>query len=251
MSTVHDTTKYNGVLFDLKKCIGCGSCTVACKLWNDLDFDGNAHGDDVILDGKNWTVVQHLEVTTTQGEDVLRFVKRQCHHCQTPACASVCFASAIAINEDGAVVYNSQQCAGCRYCMMACPFDVPKYEWENMFPNISKCEMCADKIAAGEATACSASCPTGALTYGNRDELLAEAKARIAADSSYVQSVYGEKEAGGTNWLYISDVEFADLGLPTNVPTETIADNLSKFTQFTPAIFIGGGAIMTGLHLYT
>ncbi len=245
-----------GVLFDVKQCIGCGSCTVACKLWNDLGYEkpdvaGNAHGFDVELTDKNWTIVTYNREKDANGKDVLRFLKNQCMHCKEPACISVCFAHALYIDENGAVVCDPAKCAGCRYCMIACPYSVPKYEWDKVFPSIQKCQMCDSKIAAGEATSCSAVCPTGALTFGDRDELLALAKKKIAADPSYVNHVYGETEGGGTRWLYISDVPFEKLGLPINVPNTPINDYLHGYLKYTPVVFLGGGALFAALSIYT
>lgn len=123
----------NGVLVDLTKCIGCGSCTVACKLWNKLEFDKKTYtGNDVKLVDKNWTVVTKNEVQDKQNSTAWRFVKEQCMHCVEPACASACFSKALQRDENGAVVaYYPDLCVGCRYCMIACPFDVPKYEWKS------------------------------------------------------------------------------------------------------------------------
>ncbi len=238
------------VLVDLSKCVGCGACTVACKLWNSLEFEGNDNGHDVQLDDNSWTVVQYHEVQK-DGSEQLRFIKRQCHHCEDPVCATVCFAKAIKKTDEGPVVYDPTLCVGCRYCMIACPFEVPKYEWNKIFPSIMKCKMCPSRLAEGQATACSSVCPTGCLSFGTREEMLAEAHQRLESDSKYVQQVYGEEEAGGTSWFYISDVPFADMGLPANVPSKPLPHYVHNYTRFTPAVFLGGGALFVGLSLYT
>ena len=182
----------SGVLFDVTKCVGCGSCTVACKLWNDLEYEGgNAHGYDAKLGAQTWTTIQYHDATTvTDKEDVLRFAKHQCMHCLDPSCVAVCFAKAIVVESTGAVVYDPKKCVGCRFCMIACPYDIPKYEWDKVFPSIMKCQLCADKLAGNEKPACTSVCPTGAMTFGDRDELLAQAKETIANDSRYVNEVY-------------------------------------------------------------
>ena len=247
-----------GVLVDITKCVGCGSCTVACKMWNNQTYVNpqtketeNAHGFDAELDSNTWTTVQYVKAQK-DGKEVLRYVKRQCMHCQDPSCSSVCFAHAFHKTAEGAVQYDPELCVGCRYCMIACPFDVPKYEWEKAFPSIMKWQSCSSKLAQGEAPACASVCPTNALVFGDRDTLLAKAHEIIAAEpDKYVQQVYGEKEVGGTNGLYICDVPFGDLGFPTNLPQTSVPSNVHKFTRFTPAIFIGGAALWSGVYLYT
>lgn len=255
--TVQANRKDKGVLVDLTKCVGCGSCTVACKMWNGFDFKNpqtqefeNAHGENVKLDSNTWTTIEHRKVQK-DGQEIWRFVKRQCLHCKDPACLSVCFSNSFHITKEGAVQYDPELCVGCRYCMIACPFDIPMYEWEKVMPSIMKCQFCSSKIADGEAPACTGVCPTDALIYGDREELLAQAKATIAADSRYVQHIYGEHEVGGTNWLYISDVDFGELGFPMNLPTQSVPKNVTGFTRYTPAIFIGGAALWTGISLYS
>ena len=249
-------TNQKSVLVDLTKCVGCGSCTVACKLWNAQSFQNpqtneyeNAHGVDVQLDSNTWTTVEHKKVNK-DGQEVWRFVKRQCMHCLEPACSSVCFAHAFHQTEQGAVQYDPSVCVGCRYCMIACPFDIPKYEWEKVLPSVMKCQFCSSKLAEGEAPACASVCPTDALMFGNRDELLAKAHEIIASDSRYLNHVYGEKEVGGTSWLYISDVDFGELGFPTNLPEKSIPENVHGFTRFTIPIFAVGAAAWTGVSLY-
>lgn len=254
------TTPNKGVLVDLTKCVGCGSCTVACKLWNNQSYQDpqnpgefvNAHGEDVKLDSNTWTTVEHMKVQK-DGKEVWRYVKRQCMHCQDPSCLSVCFAKAFHITEQGAVQYNPELCVGCRYCMIACPFDIPKYEWEKVMPSVMKCQFCSSKLADGEAPACASVCPTNALVFGDREELLAQAHATISSNPDlYINHVYGENEVGGTNWLYISDVPFGDLGFPTNLPMgKSVPENVHGFTRFTPFIFAGGAALWTGISLYS
>jgi formate dehydrogenase iron-sulfur subunit len=242
-----------GVLVDLTKCIGCGSCTVACKLWNENKFDPHhpATGDEPKLTSDNWTIVQRWEAQQN-GEPVWRFVKKQCLHCQEPACASACFSKALRKNADGAVVYYPHLCVGCRYCMVACPFNIPKYEWDKALPFVAKCQMCSTKIAQGEAPACVSVCPTGVMKFGERDELLQEAKTILSSDKRYVQEIYGEKEVGGTSWMYISDVPYAQLGFRTGLTTKPLPEYThGGFLQYTPVIAMGWGAVLTGLYFYT
>lgn len=246
-----------GVLVDLTKCVGCGSCTVACKMWNNQSFQNpqtkdyeNAHGVDVELDSNTWTTVEH-KLVEKDGKEVWRFVKRQCMHCLDPSCLSVCFSHSFHKTAEGAVQYNPELCVGCRYCMIACPFDIPKYEWEKVMPSVMKCQFCSSKLENGESPACASVCPTDALTFGNRDELLAQAHNIISQDKKYIDHVYGEKEVGGTSWLYISDVPFGELGFPTNLPEQSVPAHVHEFTQFTLPIFAVGAAAWAGISVYT
>ena len=147
--------------------------------------------------------------------------------------------------------YDPELCVGCRYCMIACPFDVPKYEWEKVMPSVMKCQFCSSKLADGESPACASVCPTNALMFGNRDEMLAKAHEIIGSDSKYLNHVYGEKEVGGTSWLYISDVDFGELGFPTNLPEKSVPKNIHGFTRFTLPIFAVGAAAWTGVSIYS
>ncbi|MGI6093342.1 MAG: 4Fe-4S dicluster domain-containing protein [Veillonellaceae bacterium] len=240
------------VLVDITKCIGCGSCTVACKLWNNLDFDEKhpATGLKAELNDNNWTTIALKEVDHKNSK-VWRFVKHQCMHCLEPACASACFSKALQKNNDGAVVYYPDLCVGCRYCMIACPFNIPKFEWKKTFPLVTKCQMCSTKIAQGESPACVSVCPTMALKYGERSELLKEAKALINNNKIYVKEIYGETEVGGTAWLYISDIPFAKLGFNTELGKTALPTYTHNFLKYTPFLAIGWGMLLTGLSFYT
>ncbi|HHW07474.1 MAG TPA: 4Fe-4S dicluster domain-containing protein [Clostridia bacterium] len=241
-----------GVLVDITKCVGCGSCAVACKLWNDLKYkeDEPAQGPEARATSNNWTTVNHYQVEK-DDKVVWRFVKRQCFHCLEPACASVCFSKALSRSEGGPVVYHPELCVGCRYCILACPFEVPKYQWDKMLPAVTKCQMCDTRVAHGEAPACTTVCPTGALTFGERDALLQQAKETINSDHKYVKHIYGETEAGGTGWLYLSDVPFEELGMNTQVPNTALPSFTHEYLKWTPAVFLGGGALFTALNIYT
>lgn len=247
-----------GVLVDLTKCVGCGSCTVACKLYNKLPFKTPktdevylTHSESAENNGYTWTVVSH-HASENHGHKVWRYVKEQCMHCKEPACASSCFSKALTLNkETGAVHYNPELCVGCRYCMLACPFSVPKYEWNKAMPSISKCNFCNSKIANGEYPSCVAACPTGCLTYGERDELLIKAQSLMKDDAKYVKHIYGESEAGGTSWIYLSDVPFESIGFNMNVPKKSIPKHVNRFTKYIPFIFAGSSVLWAGSYLYT
>jgi len=243
-----------GVLVDLNRCIGCRSCQVACKAWNDNPGEETEcvgyYDNPPNLDADTWSIIQFNEVEVG-GRLHWVFAKRQCMHCEEPACASACPVGALHKLNNGAVVYDSEKCIGCRYCMMACPFRVPKFQWNTPVPLIRKCTLCVDRLTEGDEPACVKACPTGALTFGDRNELIAEAHRRIQArPGKYVDHVYGEHEVGGTSWLYISPVPFDEIGFPTldsrpvTVPSQTAM-------EATPGVFVGVVALMGGIRWFT
>lgn len=242
------------VLVDLTKCYGCGACTVVCKLWNEKKYD-DAHkptvGENAKLCDINWTVVDKHVVKDSSGDRAWRFSKKQCLHCNEPSCASSCLVGALRKTDDGPVVYNPDLCVGCRYCMVACSFNIPKYEWERSFPEISKCQMCPTRIANNEMPACVGVCPNDVMTFGERDDLLKKAKALIASNPMYVKHIFGEKEAGGTAWMYVSDQPFKDLGYRTDVHQQSLPAYTWKILSKLPAILIGWVGILTGVYIIT
>lgn len=194
------------ILNDLTLCVGCGSCVQACREANGLPQSP----PDAPLSGTRWS---RLAVVDGLG------VRRQCMHCVDPACVSVCPVGALKKTAAGPVTYDPDACIGCRYCMVACPFDVPRYTWSSRTPRITKCTMCSERIAQGATQpACTAACPTGATEFGERDALLAKAHLRLREHPDrYVDHVYGETEAGGTQVLYLSPVSFEALGFQTEL----------------------------------
>ncbi len=201
-----------GMLYDSTRCVGCMACMTACKERNNLPPEridpSQLYDDPVMLSSKTKTVIK-----STGGENP-RFVKRQCMHCVKPACVSVCMLGALHKSEGGVVVYDESRCVGCRYCQIACAFNVPKFEWDKALPKIVKCEMCHTQLVSGEQPGCCEVCPREAVIFGRRHELLAEARRRIAGDFKYLDHIYGEYEVGGLQVLYLSDVPFTELGLP-------------------------------------
>ncbi len=250
-----------GVLVDLTKCIGCRSCQVACKNWHRLPAEKTNFTNDWTTPPKitatTWTrvsfnLIEEQIIEEQNGVIKWRFVKNQCFHCEEPACESACFVRAFTKLADGPVVYNPKKCVGCRYCMLACPFGIPAYEWDKVFPKVQKCVFCNDRLAQGLGPACASACPTGALKFGVRKELLEEAKQRIAASpGKYQPTVYGEKEYAGTSWLYISDVPFEQMGFKTNVSKRSIPSYTWSVLKWTPYITVGWTAVLAALYLYT
>jgi formate dehydrogenase iron-sulfur subunit len=169
-------------------------------------------------------------------------------HCLHPACASACTVGALHKKPEGPVVYDSKKCIGCRYCQYACPFGIPTYDWDNPLGLIHKCQFCISKLEAGQKPACVSGCPAGALRFGNRSNLLVEAKAQIATNPGrYVDHIYGEHEVGGTSMLYLSGVPFAQLGLPSlgDMPAPRYAEAVMVKT---PIIAASVASLATGLY---
>ena len=237
-----------GALIDISRCVGCGKCVRACKLDNDLEWrdDQPATGPDAVLASSNWTVVRANSVAMVEESRLgprrriaRRYVKSQCLHCLEPACASACFVAALHKSEEGPVLYDGNRCVGCRYCLMACPFSVPTFEWDETFGRVQKCDFCIERTAEGDPTACAEACPQGAITFGRRGELLAEAWRRIEADEHYVRHVYGETEVGGTSVMYISDVPFEELGFRMGLPTDPLPTYTWEVSRILPPFAAG------------
>jgi formate dehydrogenase iron-sulfur subunit len=232
------------MLYDATRCVGCRLCEEACREHNNLP-QGSEHSSD--LSASNWTVIKQY-----QTGSVTSFRKYQCMHCEHPACVSVCPVQALHKLEKGPVVYEAEKCIGCRYCMVACPFNVPKIEWNDVLPKICKCTFCSDRIIAGLIPACAEACPVGALTFGTREQVLEEARSRIEEyPDRYIDHIYGETEAGGTSWMYISAVPFEKLGLP-EFDVEPVPELSEKVAVYgTPSMLVGVAALLGSVYWVT
>ncbi|MBI3983259.1 MAG: 4Fe-4S dicluster domain-containing protein [Gemmatimonadetes bacterium] len=227
-----------GVLVDTTKCIGCRMCEFSCadahkdaglEFPEDVDFTAERATSE-----KQWTVVNRYE--TDRGQV---YAKKQCLHCLQPACASACLTRAMHKTPAGPVAWTANKCMGCRFCMVSCPFDMPKFEYDSAVPRIQKCVLCWERLEEGKQPACVESCPSGALSFGPRAERLEEARRRIYAEpDKYVHHVYGEHEAGGTSWLYLASVPFEQIGLPTDVGDEPYPALTREFLYSVPFVEI-------------
>ncbi|MFQ6104287.1 MAG: 4Fe-4S dicluster domain-containing protein [Candidatus Glassbacteria bacterium] len=216
------------MLYDSTRCIGCRGCQIACKNWNEQPagkatfFAGPGYQNPADLNSNTWTLITYNEVERNGRFDWV-FGKLQCMHCNRPSCVSACPVAALEKTALGPVIYHPERCIGCRYCQFACPFLVPRYQWEKAVPFITKCTMCYDRISNGGVPACVKVCPTRAMAFGGRDEIIREAERRIAsAPSLYLHHIYGKEEAGGTCVLHLSSVPFEKLQYQPNVPEEVL-----------------------------
>ena len=241
----------NGVLFDSTRCIGCRKCEEACNQVNELPGPDKAFSDLSVLDtdrrttSKAYTIVNRYE--DAGGDQGPLYRKVQCNHCLEPACASVCFVRAFSKTESGAVIYDETVCVGCRYCMIACPFEIPAYEYDNAFsPRVRKCTMCHPRIVKGLLPGCVEACPTEALTYGTREDLLRIGRERIRKfPERYVDHIYGENEMGGTSWLHLSAVPFKDIGMREDLGT-TPAPKLTSGALSVVPMVVGLWPVLLG-----
>jgi len=227
-----DAPEFFGVLVDSTLCVGCRACEEACAEFNELpepDLDA-AFSPDLKTSTTQWTVV-----CSTKDEEY--FAKTQCMHCAQPACAAACPTKAMLKTPEGPVIWREDKCMGCRFCMVSCPFDVPKFEYDAVVPNIEKCRFCYDKLQDGEQPACTEACPEDAIKFGKRRELIEDARGRIHENpDDYVHHIYGEHEVGGTSWMYLSAVPFEDLGFRTDLGDESYPAATTDFLYSVPIV---------------
>ena len=228
----------DGILVDTTLCVGCYECERTCsERWN---FPATEVHELSCI--KNTAVQQWNDA----------FVPKFCMHCDDPTCASVCPVGAFEITTGRAVVYDAGKCIGCRYCMQACPFQIPKYQWGELNPKITKCDLCHERTTRGEPPACVESCPTGARLFGPREELIREAEKRIRENpANYIPAIYGVTEAGGTSTLYISDTPFDRIGLRTLVPDHPLPQLTAQIMEKIPNYVFWGGTLLTGIWWIT
>ena len=239
--------EFFGVLYDSTRCVACRTCEYECAKAHGLpEPAGEVEAIRKTNETCN-TVVNTFQ--TTKGEV---YIKRQCMHCNEPACDAACLTQAMKKNEIGPVTWDGDKCMGCRYCMVSCPFDSPKFEYHSVNPKIQKCDMCFDRQVKGEAPVCVSNCPNEALLYGKRRDLIKEARRRIYEKPElYVDHIYGEHEVGGTGWLYLSSVPFEELGLNTNLQQSSYPALTKGFLYSVPSVDLLLPPLLLGIYTAT
>jgi formate dehydrogenase iron-sulfur subunit len=240
-----ETIEFKGILYDSTRCAGCQTCEFSCAEANNLP-DPVGTPDSSLT--RNTDELHRTVVNAFKSTDSEVYLKKQCMHCNEPACAAACLTQAMYKTKEGPVIWREDKCMGCRYCMVSCPFDIPKFEYHSANPKIVKCNMCFNRLSEGKIPACVENCPAEALMFGQRRDLIKEARNRINANpEQYIDQIYGEHEAGGTGFLYISGVPFDKLGLKP-LQNESYPKLSKGFLYSVPAIFVLWPAMLLGLR---
>jgi formate dehydrogenase iron-sulfur subunit len=241
-------TEFMSVLVDTTRCIGCRNCEVACATENDLPIPENTSHDvyeeirDTTTD--QWTVVNKF---ATDNGDV--FVKKQCMHCNQAACSTACLTQAMFKTQEGPVIWRARKCMGCRFCMVSCPFVIPRFEYFSANPKIQKCILCYERVAGGGKPACVEACPVDALEFGTRRDMERNAQNRVHENSNrYVDHIYGQHEVAGTGWMYLAAVPFDQIGFRTDLGHESVPALTQNFLYSVPVVFLLWPAFLNGMR---
>ncbi len=238
--------EFYGILYDSTRCAGCQGCEFACAAAHDLPAPEDSPEVGVV---RKTNEFQRTVVNYYDSPNGTVFVKKQCMQCNQPACDAACLTRAMHKTEEGPVIWRGDKCMGCRYCMISCPFDIPKFEYQSTNPRIVKCDMCYDRITVGELPACVTDCPAEALTFGKRRDLITEARKRIVENpGQYHDHIYGEHEAGGTGVLYLSSVPFEYLGFDTRIQKESFPSLTKGFISAIAPVDIVLPAVLLGIN---
>ena len=238
--------EFRGILYDSTRCLGCRACERLCaKVHGVPEPEEKPKTGEIRNTDENRRSVVNC-YNTSKGEV---FVKKQCMHCNHPACAAACLTQAMYKTKEGLVIWRGDKCMGCRYCMVSCPFDIPKFEYHSSNPMIIKCDMCYGRIKQGAIPTCASGCPGDALTYGTRRELIKEAQKRIFENpKDYVDMIYGENVAGGTGFIYIAPVPPEELGFKTSLQDSSYPALSKGFLYAVPSVFVLLPPVLLGIH---
>ncbi|HLA27411.1 MAG TPA: 4Fe-4S dicluster domain-containing protein [Syntrophales bacterium] len=242
--------EFMGVLVDTTRCVGCRSCELACAETHNLptpDISNTSVFEKIRQTSETqWAVVNRFK--TEKGEI---FAKKQCMHCNQPGCVSACPVKAMEKRKEGPVTWDTN-CMGCRYCMVSCPFDIPKFEHYSSAPKLQKCNLCWERLRKGAKPACVEACPAETLSFGTRRELIEEANKRIyKTQGEYIHHIYGEHEVGGTGYLYLSSVPFEQIGFRSDLGTTAYPEYTKGFLYSVPVVLFLWPAFLSGVSAIT
>jgi len=246
-----------GLLHDTTLCVGCRSCEFACAKVNDHPLPAAPVGDQHVFEKKRritpdlFTVVNRYRAR--QGTTPAVYRKQQCMHCNEPCCASVCLVRAFTKTPEGPILYNPDVCIGCRYCVMACPYYALSYEYDDpVTPRVMRCTMCYPRIKEGKAPGCAEACPTGAIQFGKREDLIKVARERIRKQPDrYLDHVFGEHEFGGTSWLVLAGIPFHELDLHEGVTHTSLPEIGTSFLSVVPLVITLYPGLLAGIYAFT
>ena len=241
-----DDVEFYGILYDSTLCIGCQNCEYVCAEHYGLPAPEDYAEAGVKRETDETRRLTVNCVETSKGE---QYMRNACNHCNSPACASACLTKAMVKTDEGPVIWREEKCMGCRSCIISCPFDVPKFEYDSPNPKIQKCRMCFERLQEGDKPVCVTECPAEAMLFGKRRDLLEIAKARIYAEPDhYYHKIYGEHEVGGTGLLYLSSVPFEEFGFRNDLGTTAYPEYNKTFLYSVPAVLILWPAFLLGLN---
>jgi formate dehydrogenase iron-sulfur subunit len=232
--------KPKGILFDMINCSGCRRCIAACMEGHGFE------GDPDEVDDLSATAYTSMVVEDDYP------LRNMCRHCLSPSCVSVCPVGALIKQDLGPVTWDADRCLGCRYCMVACPFNVPRYEWHSRTPKVQKCDMCFARIAEGKLPLCAEACPNEATVFGDRDELLALARERIRENpDEYHDHIYGATEIGGTSVMFLTPAPVERLGYHERLGTTPLPQRTMTVLKHVPGVLVCGGTAIMALWWIT
>jgi len=238
--------EFVGMLIDTTLCIGCQACEVACAEENGLPYPDVS---ELKPGERKATPTLYTPVSLFETSKGRVYAKKACMHCNQPACVSACLCNALEKTIYGPVVWHDDRCMGCRYCMIACPFDVPKFEFDKTNPKIAKCTFCPERLKKGRPPACAEACPQGAVAFGSRRQLLDEAQRRIAASPSrYEHVVYGDHDAGGTGVMFLSAAPVSELGYRIDLGNRPFPEYTKEFLYAVPIVDIVLPVLLFGFN---
>ncbi|MGE5395142.1 MAG: 4Fe-4S dicluster domain-containing protein [Candidatus Saccharibacteria bacterium] len=241
--------EFRGMLYDSTRCAGCQECEKVCAKAHGLPEPTETPEAGKIRKTSDTRRSVINAFTTANGEV---YMKNQCMHCNEPACAAACLTEAMHKTKEGPVIWRGEKCMGCRYCMVSCPFDIPKFEYFSTNPKIQKCDLCYDRLLEGKIPVCAENCPAEALKFGTRRELIAEARKRIAENPGvYVDEIYGENVAGGTGFLYLAGAPFKELGMNTNLQNSSYPELTKSFLYSVPSVDVLLPPLLLGIYAAT